>query len=144
MGKKVKVVLDTNVWVSVLLNKGLAKDLLPLIEKRKISIYLSYELLKELARVLTYPKISSILEKARADLAIALSSIVRSARLARPKKAIDEIKEDPADNRVLECGMAAKAQFIISGDKHLLTLSEFRGIRILKAKEFLEALEAYA
>ncbi len=73
--------LDTNVWISVLLNRLLAKNVVPLIEQGKISVYLSKELSKELARVLTYPKIRMILEKADVDPAVALSSILSSARL---------------------------------------------------------------
>lgn len=48
------------------------------------------------------------------------------------------IKEDKPDNRILECAVAAKADFIVSGDKHLKALKEFGGIKIISASEFLK------
>jgi hypothetical protein len=50
------------------------------------------------------------------------------------------VKEDPADDKVLECALAADADFIVSGDKHLLKLREFRGIPIITTKQALEKL----
>jgi uncharacterized protein len=54
-----------------------------------------------------------------------------------PKEKIDIIKDDPEDNIILECACAADADFIISYDKHLLALGEFRKIRITKPTKFL-------
>ncbi len=54
MGKKVKVVPDTNIWISILFDRLLTKDFLPLVNEEEILVYLSEELLKEPARVLTY------------------------------------------------------------------------------------------
>ena len=58
-----------------------------------------------------------------------------------PKSKIFEIKEDPADNIVLEAALEAKVDFIISGDKHLLKKKNFKGIKIISPKEFLEKLK---
>jgi predicted nucleic acid-binding protein len=49
--------------------------------------------------------------------------------------------EDEADNRILECAVAGNADFIVSGDRHLLSLKEFRDIPIVRAAEFLSRLE---
>lgn len=54
---------------------------------------------------------------------------------------IIEITEDLEDNKILEAASEAKADYIISGDKHLLKLKEFKGIKIVKAKEFLEFIK---
>ena len=48
------------------------------------------------------------------------------------------IKEDPADNKFLECALAADAKYIVSGDRHLLSLKTFKSIRILPPTEFLK------
>lgn len=53
---------------------------------------------------------------------------------------IDIIKVDPSDNIILSCALTAGAQYIITGDKHLLSLMTFQKIRILKPKEFLRLL----
>lgn len=47
------------------------------------------------------------------------------------------VLEDDADNRVLECAVEGRAEWIISGDKHLLSLKEFRGVQIVRVAEFL-------
>ena len=138
MGEKLRVVLDTNIWVSIALDKTLAGDFLPLIRRKKINAYISRALLTELARVLTYPRIQTILEEAGIEPAQALSSVARSATLTRTKKTVEEISEDPPDNRVLECALSAKAGFIVTGDNHLLKSQEFEGIKLLAAREFLE------
>ena len=57
-----------------------------------------------------------------------------------PKIKIEQIREDSADNRVLECAVEGNADFIVSGDKHLLELEEFQGIVILDPKSFLTLL----
>lgn len=138
MGKK--VVLDTNVWVSILFNKTLAEAFVPLIESSEISVCMSYQLLRELAKVLTYPKIDRVLQTAGVSPEAALAGVVKSVRLVRPRQSVHMVKEDPADDRVLECALAAGAKIIISGDQHLLALKEYRGIKILKPREFLQTL----
>ena len=55
-------------------------------------------------------------------------------------KALAAVCRDPDDNMVLECALAGHAQYIVSGDKDLLELKEFRGVRIVRAAEFLRLL----
>ena len=141
MGKKVKVVLDTNVWVSILFKKALAGEFLPLIEAGRIDVYLSNQLLRELATVLTYPRIVEVLEKADVDPRTVLSVILKSAKLIAVRSPVNELRQDPADNRVSECASSAGAEFIVSGDTHLLSLNEFRGIRIVSPRDFLDIMK---
>jgi len=54
------------------------------------------------------------------------------------KQKCGKIEEDPDDNKILEAALEAKADYIISGDRHLLKLKVFRGIKIAKARQFLE------
>jgi len=57
-----------------------------------------------------------------------------------PEVALEVVEDDPDDNRVLECAIAAKANYIISGDKHLLDLGEYRGIEVLPPAGFIVLL----
>jgi predicted nucleic acid-binding protein len=57
-----------------------------------------------------------------------------------PQRRVNAVKEDPDDNRILECALAAGADMIISGDGHLLRLTAFEGIAILTPREFLSSL----
>ncbi|MCG2722043.1 MAG: putative toxin-antitoxin system toxin component, PIN family, partial [Thermodesulfovibrionales bacterium] len=53
---------------------------------------------------------------------------------------IEAVPEDPEDNKFIECALTCKADYIVSGDRHLLNLKEYAGIKILKASEFLAIL----
>lgn len=59
----------------------------------------------------------------------------------KPEKKYFAVKEDSNDDKYIDCSMEVKAEYIISGDKHLLKLKEFSGIKIVKAKDFLETME---
>lgn len=138
MGKKTKVVLDTNIWISIFFNKILSKEFDELFRSEKIEVFVSEEILKEMARILEYPKIKSILERVEIDSREVLGEIVRRSKVVNPKKKLDVIKEDPEDNKFLECAIESGAEYIVSGDKHLLKAGEFKGIKIVSAREFLE------
>jgi len=58
--------------------------------------------------------------------------------MVRPKRKLNIIKQDPADNKVLECSLEGKADYIITGDRHLLNLKQFGKTEILTASEFLQ------
>lgn len=139
--EKIKVVLDTNIWVSLIIGKQLMKNFWPVIEdERQFAIYISHQMLAELGRALTYPKIDEILRKSKIDPRIVLASLLkRSSLQSVPEGAVGEIISDPSDNRVLECAVHSKADYIVSGDSHLLDLGEFKGIKIVRAREFLSA-----
>ena len=62
-------------------------------------------------------------------------------RLTIPSQTLNIIKEDPDDNRILECAAEAGSDVIVSGDDDLLVLKEFRGIRVLSPRQFLQLLD---
>jgi predicted nucleic acid-binding protein len=61
-------------------------------------------------------------------------------KIVNPKRTIDIILEDPGDNIILECAQEAEAEYIVSGDKHLTDLGEFREIKIVTSRELLRTL----
>lgn len=68
-----------------------------------------------------------------------LVEVTSYIKVVEPKVRVDEIKSDPTDNIILEAALEAKADLIISGDKkHLLSLKEFEGIKIISAADFLK------
>lgn len=69
-----------------------------------------------------------------------LEKVVSFSSVVTPENSIDEIEQDPADNKVLECAVKSGADYIISGDSHLLDLENFRGVEILSPDVFLEEL----
>jgi predicted nucleic acid-binding protein len=73
------------------------------------------------------------------DEAIKLAQvrIADFTKKVHPRRAIDVVKEDPSDNRILECAEAGGSEFIVTGDAHLLKPGQFAGMKILKPAEFL-------
>ena len=133
MGKK-KVVLDTNIIISAFGWEGNPRKILRMILVREIELILSSHILAEVKRVLDYPKFK-FNEQQKRDI---LSIVLRIAKLVEPKVNYDIIKEDATDNKFIDCAIEAKAEFIITGDAHLLKIKEHKCIRILTPREFLE------
>ncbi|HLF98834.1 MAG TPA: putative toxin-antitoxin system toxin component, PIN family [Acidimicrobiia bacterium] len=128
-----RVVLDTNVLVSAFLFPGGNPEA---VYRRaidgRLAMVTSAPLLSELARVLT-DKFGW--EQAMSDSA--LTQVVVIATVVEPTERLDVVRDDPADDRVLEAAVAGAAEVVVSGDRHLLRIGEFRGIRMLSPADFL-------
>jgi hypothetical protein len=71
------------------------------------------------------------------DATMALATVAKSSKLVKTRQRMSIIKADPPDNRVLECDLASGPRRVVNRDRHLLSLKEFRGIKVMKPKEFL-------
>lgn len=128
-----KVVLDTNIFISALaLFSESADQIIELARRGEVELYISKPILMEFKRVLTVK-----FHYSENDANERLASIIRVATLVKPKERFSAVQNDESDNRILECAFAAKANFIISGDKHLKNLGEFKSIKILSPSEFI-------
>lgn len=134
MGKKTKVVVDTNVIVSAFGWHGKPEEIIRLIVKGRLINFITAEILNELRRVIGYPKFD-FSEELQAEI---LETMFCISTFTETDETIVVVKEDPPDNRILECAISAGAEFVISGDKHLLNLTDFMGIKILTPDSFLE------
>jgi putative PIN family toxin of toxin-antitoxin system len=129
-----KVVLDTNVLISAIVFGGKPRDVFTEVLKGRIKLAISKDILDEMEGVLSgkkfqYPKpIIRYIRSALEDL----------AEFVTPEKRVKVIEDDPNDNRILECALEAKADFIISGDHHLLELKEYQSIRIITPSDLMK------
>jgi len=129
----VKVVLDTNVLISAIMFGGKSRDILEMGISGKIKIAVSQDILKELAEVL-------VDKKFRAPVSFVQQTIHELSEITELVIVTDKItviKDDPDDNRILECAVSAKADYIVSGDSDLLSLKHFKKIKILSPSDFL-------
>jgi uncharacterized protein len=126
-----RVVFDTNILLSAFLFGGNPEAVLKAAREGKIKLVTSPGILAEFASLLK-KKFSWEDE----DVREALMIIGRHADLVKPGQNL-AVLEDDADNRVLECAIEGRVDFMISGDHHLLDLREFCGIPILRASDFL-------
>jgi putative PIN family toxin of toxin-antitoxin system len=133
------VVLDTNVLVSALIKTGKPRELFLKITEGRIQLILSRSILKEFSEVADDPRIRKYVDQ---DDIIAFLRIVGSvAKIVKVKSRFKVVKEDPDDDAVLRTAFDGKADCIVSGDNHLLSLGAFRGIRILTVDELLTSLK---
>jgi uncharacterized protein len=131
-----RIVLDTNVLVSGLFFGGPPYQVLQAWQRGKVRLVVSPEILAEYSRVAARLNqryrgidISSLL-----DLVAIHSQIVLAAPLPKP------VCDDPKDDMFLACAVAARTRIIVSGDKHLLAVSGFAGIRVMRPKIFVDQL----
>ena len=128
-----KIVIDTNVFISAILFRGPTSRLVSLWQKNAVSVFMSSEVLKEYAKALGYPKFKLTKSEVRAILEQELLPYVYPVKI---KRSLHIITEDPSDNKFLELAVTGKADFILSGDKHLLDFKNLRGIKIITPAEF--------
>ena len=140
MGKKkiIRVVLDTNVLVSALLFGGIPGKLIPLWKSKRITPLLSREILDEYLRVLAYPKFN--LTKDEILFIITQEILPWFEIVESTRKGISYVLEDPEDDKFIHCAISGKADFLISGDQHLLLLPN-PPVPILSVRDFLELIK---
>lgn len=134
-----KVVLDTNTIVSAIGWEGPPARIFRACRAGRFSLLTSPQLLEELTRVLTYPRLRVIAE--HPDLPQILEWLHAPERVVFPRRPIDVITVDVSDNRVLEVAVEGRGDAIISGDEHLLALKIFEGIPMLTASAFCRRWE---
>ena len=142
MKPRPRLVLDTTIWISAFLARGPPSEIVQMAEERLVEVFVSLEMLDEINRVLQYEKIMEILERTRTVSSTVMGTITRLSSIVDVKAEVHVVEEDPSDNHVLACAKEAAAQFIVSGDRHLLTLGRYGNARILGASAFLQIQKA--
>ena len=136
-----RVVLDTNVLVSALLWRGSTSEILALAQSETIMLCVSQDTIDELLDVLARQKFTAVLEsigKTPTGVAEELLEVVAYYPSARFPVTV--VAEDPKDDKFLACATASQADFIVSGDRHLLELGSFEGIPIITPAQFLSRM----
>ncbi|MBE0431038.1 MAG: putative toxin-antitoxin system toxin component, PIN family [Dehalococcoidia bacterium] len=137
-----RVVLDTNVLVSALINPhGKPAQIMDGVLAGRIRLFVSPSIVTELERVLGYPKLMKRHGLEGDELKQFVLDLLSVMILVSAEETIELIADDPSDNKYLSCALAARADFIVSGDVHLLKLGEHRGIRVVSAAQFIDIME---
>lgn len=134
-----KVVLDTNVLLSALIKTGKSRKLLLRLAKADVQLILSRKIIEEFLEVADDPRIRRYVDEN--DAIAFLRAVGSIAVIVKVKSRFKVIKDDPDDDIILRTAYDGKADCIVSGDKHLLSLREFKGIKIATVNEMLKRLE---
>jgi len=139
-----RVVLDTNIFVSSLLVKaGLPAQLLDAWRARRYLLITSEAILAEIRATLSYPRIRRKYNITDEDVEQLCVLLLRDALLVPGATDVaGAIPADPSDEKILACAVDGRADFIVSGNLHLLDLRQYRGIVISNARQFMERLAA--
>src|SRR3989338_7577574 len=131
------VTLDTNVLISTTFWYGDSNKIIERVERKEIEMVLSGEIIEEFAKVLEYKDIKEKVKGINIEMNWAIEKIFSLSTIVYPNEKLDVVKDDPDDNKVLECAKAGNVDFIVTSDNHLLKLKDFEGIRIMTPKEFM-------
>ncbi len=130
-----RVVLDTNVFISGIHWKGDSERVLKAWMNEDFDLVSSFPIIRELVRILVDFKVPL----SYSEISWWESLILERSILVVPTEEVD-IVTDPDDNKFVEAALEGKAEYVVSQDKHLLVLEEFRGIKFVHPKDFLEII----
>lgn len=130
-----KIVLDTNVFISGIFFSGPPSIILQAWRDAKIQIILSEEILEEYQYVAE--ELSSKFPAVDIDRIIELLTIY--GEVFETKGISVTVCEDPDDNKFIECAIASNSKLIVSGDKHRLNITGYKDISVLKPRDFIDS-----
>jgi len=128
-----RVTADTNIIVSALNFSGNPARILDMAEAGEIRLSISDDILNEVQRVLQRPKFGWTQEQ----VDDAIRGLLLITLQVQPKQRIDVVKEDPTDNRIIECAAASGSEYLVSGDKHLLKIGQYKGVKVVTPADLL-------
>ena len=133
-----KIVIDANIFASGLIKpKSNPGKILDLIKQNQVELVISPGIIKEIKRILLYPKIQKYHRRTPREIDAYFEDILMFAWVVEGKRPVDVIKDDSTDNKYLACAHEGEADYIVSGDHHLLDLRDYHGIDIINARAFL-------
>ncbi len=129
-----KIILDTNVFISGIFWSGAPYQILKAWQQGKIGLVMSQEILNEYDRVTKalsekYPTI---------DLSPFIELLAIHAEIHVPEKLKEPVSRDPDDDKFIACALSSKVKIIVSGDQDLLSVSGYQGIDIIKPGAFVK------
>jgi len=136
-----RVVLDTNIIISgVITNHGAPFQVLQRWRNNEFVLITSEPILKEVERVLNYPKIKQKRHLTEGNIRDVMELLQKYGIVTPADITIEAVPEDPADDKFIVAAVEAEADYIVSGDRHLRDIGSYHGIGIVSPDEFLRVL----
>ena len=138
-----RVVLDANIYISALIsNKGNPAKIINKWLAGQFDVLISQPIVDEILRVTNYKRIQKKYVKVRENRLEFVELIIEQGIWEESSETLTVVSADESDNRYIECAVAGNAQYIVSGDEHLLGVGEYQGIIIVIPATFLTLLAA--
>jgi uncharacterized protein len=131
-----RIVLDTNVYISAAILGRVCEEIIQTCRFSNLEVFITKDIIEELK-----DKLSKKFLWGKDQVKLFLESVLEFCNIIEIKEKIRFIKDDPDDDKILECAVSANCDFIISGDRHLLMLKSYKTIRVLSPADFLLLLK---
>jgi uncharacterized protein len=137
VSRKPRIVLDTNVLVSgTIVRHGFSARILAVALDQEVTLVVSPYLLAEYLAVIQRPHIAQKYQLG-SRLALIRQFIQANAMIVIPAAVPHVVLDDPQDDAILACALEGHAQYLVTGDEHLLRLAQYHGIQILTPRDFV-------
>ena len=107
-----------------------------------MTLVASPAIVEEVAEALVRPKFADRVTTLRTSVRELVESLLSLAEVCVPRRIVPIMTADPEDDKILACARAARAQWLVSGDVHLLAVGRYHGIRIVDPRTFLTTWQA--
>jgi len=121
---------------------GKPAEIIKAAEQRRVIILTSEEIIAEISQVLNYPKLKNTYQAEGLRNKDLIENVMKIAKFVKVTKNLNVVVEHPADDKFVECASAAGADYIVSGDKHLLKVTCYRKTQIVSVNEFIQLIKS--
>jgi len=137
-----KVVLDANLFISATIeSRGKPARILDIWRANRFDLVMRADIIEEIREVLGRPRIRERHQWTNEEIERFVDDLEELPIVTPGKLVVKAIADDPDDNMYLACAIEGEADYIVSGDQHLLRLGAYKGIRIVTPTQFLEIIE---
>jgi putative PIN family toxin of toxin-antitoxin system len=133
-----KIVIDTNVLISAILFSGIPNQVLQEVIHERCHLYLSHDILNEFLHVLSRSKFQLLVPQIKQFY----EEIINISNIVYPMQKLLIVKEDPGDNMLFECAIESNANFIVSGNKHVLRVKNYQNIEVITPGNFIQIFKS--
>lgn len=132
----IKAVLDANVIISSIFWRGKPYQLMRRGIEGKCTFVISMPIIDEVAS-----KLRSKFHLPEDKVGMLVDILLAFSTIVEPKAKLNAVKADASDNKIIECAVEGNAEYIVSGDVHLLEMGEYEGIKIVTPSQMLKILK---
>ena len=119
---------------------GKPAEIIKSAEEQRVSILTSEEIVAEITQVLTYSKIKNFYKTLGLQSEDLIEEVLKNAKFVKVTKKLHVVEEHSADDKFIECAHAAGADYIVSGDRHLLKVACYKKTQIVPVSEFIQII----
>jgi len=135
-----RAVIDTNVLVSgIISDRGAPRQIITAWHQRQFTLLISALIVAEVVRVLRYPRLQTTYQLSEQDILQVRDTLLNDALVLEDLYQVERSR-DPKDNQFLACALEGHADYLVTGDAHLLEIKFYHGVQIVTPRRFLDIL----